>query len=311
MTDQASIAAAKWNGRHIDIGMREFLGIEGRHRLDACWDRIWVETPATREAFAVLHDCMNAPTDSKPQGLVLVGEADSGKTRTMQAFRDLHKPTIVPEAQFAEHRAIYIGAPDKPSMPIVYSAILDALNHPLFYHRDEVSLRKHTVKMVRGCNVGVIMIDELHDISRQRMSNALLDFLGQMKNFINDTRRPFVVGGVKVITEVLSQDDQIASRFPTVVELKPTRRKDFIEVVADFGRLLPLRRPSFEDDDEVFRILYDRTQGYIGLLSRLLRAACQEAIDTGTESVTRQLLLALPDRSVKAFAKTQRDKARG
>ena len=176
---------------------------------------------------------MNAPADSKPRGLVLVGESNAGKTRTMQAFRDLHKPQIVPDAQFAEYQAIYIGAPDEPSMPIVYNSILDALNHPLFYHRDEVTLRKHTVKMVRGCNVGVIMIDELHDISRQRMSNLLLDLLGQMKNFINDTGRPFVVGGVKVIAEILSQDEQIASRFPHVVEMKPISKKGFVDVLAD------------------------------------------------------------------------------
>src|SRR5215475_1118869 len=90
------------NGKLRDE-MREFLDIGGRDRLYACWDRIWIPTPSSEDAFLALQDCMNAAPSTKPRGLIITGDADTGKSRTMTAFRDKHPPKVNPNTEYAEH----------------------------------------------------------------------------------------------------------------------------------------------------------------------------------------------------------------
>lgn len=110
--------------------LQTFLAIEGRERLYACWDRIWVPTPSTKEAFLALQDCMASAPSSKPRGLVITGDADTGKSRTMKAFLDKYPPTLNPETEYAQHPVIYLLAPDNPSRTAVLKKILEALGHP-------------------------------------------------------------------------------------------------------------------------------------------------------------------------------------
>ena len=89
--------------------MQEFLDIEGRGRLGQCWNRVWVPTPSTKDAFVALQDCMNAAPSTKPRGLIITGDADTGKSRTMTAFRKLRDRLLSFPATVADRTA---SAPD-------------------------------------------------------------------------------------------------------------------------------------------------------------------------------------------------------
>jgi hypothetical protein len=286
---------------HVHPKMRDFLAIPGRERIARSWDRVYVPTSSTREAFVALKDCLNAMPSVKPEGLVIHGKVDTGKSRTMEAFRNAHPPVRTPGSEYVEHPVIYIEAPDRPDLTIVYLSILRALERPIGYNAKPDQLRIWTVRMIRSCKVGVIMMDELHDISRERMSNQLLDFFGSLKNFINETRRPFVIGGVDAVLTVLSRDEQLASRFENAVELRRFGKEEFKTIVRAFERLMPLhRRSDFQSDDALVEALYQRSdRGLIGRLSRLLEAACRTAIDTGEERITIDVLDKVPVKTLK------------
>ena len=89
----ASIAERDYSGAtHVHPKMREHLATEGRERITNAWAKVYVPTATTRDAFVALGDCMNAPPSVKPEGLVIYGKVDTGKSRTMEAFRDAHPP---------------------------------------------------------------------------------------------------------------------------------------------------------------------------------------------------------------------------
>ena len=280
--------------------MQEFLDIEGRGRLGECWDRVWVPTPSTKEAFIELQDCMNAAPSTKPRGLIITGEADTGKSRTMKAFRDLHQPRMDSESEYAEHPVIYLTAPDNPDPVIVLKKILAELGHPLRYNPSPADLRSHAVTMLKACRVGTIMIDEIHDISRDsRMNSKIVSFLVFMKSLINDTGRPFVVGGTQVVLDMIASEDQIAGRLNTVIKLKPFTMAEFAMILLAFERMLPLRRESrFRENEGLVQLTYTLTQGYIGRLNYLLEDACKIAIDSGEERITLSTIDRVRDRSI-------------
>ena len=279
--------------------MQEFLEIDGRERLYACWDRIWIPTPSTREAFVALQDCMNSAPSTKPRGLIITGEADTGKSRTMVAFRESNEPKLNPETEYAEHPVIYLTAPDNPSRTAVLKKILEALGHPLLYNASEEDLRNHTVRMLRGCAVGTVMIDEIGDIHREYVSGKVVEFLRFLKNLINETGRPFVVGGTPNILDLIGGEEQIAGRLNTVVRLRPFTLQEFVKIILAFERVLPLRHYSdFRSNEQLIEFAYRQSGGYIGRLSNLLHDACQVAIEDGSERISLSIIELARDRSI-------------
>lgn len=285
--------------------MQEFLEIEGRERLYSCWDRVYIPTPSTKEAFLALQDCMNAAPSTKPRGLIITGDSDTGKSRTMTAFRDLNPPRLDFETEYAEYPVIYMTAPDVPDPMVILKKILVELGHPLRYNASPADLRSHTVMMLKACRVGTVMIDEVHDIQRDnRMNSKIVDFLIFMKNLINETGRPFVIGGTQVVLDIIASDDQIAGRLNTVVRLKAFTLGEFVKVLLAFERMLPLRRASdFRSDEAAIQIAYSVSQGYIGRLNYLLHDACQVAIENGTERITAATLDLVKSRSIMSVGR--------
>ncbi len=279
--------------------MQEFLSINGRERLYACWDRIWIPTPSADEAFLALQDCMNAAPSTKPRGLIITGDADTGKSRTMTAFRDKHLPKVNRETEYAEHPVIYITAPDNPSRTAVLKKILDELGHPLLYNASDENLRAHTIRMLKGCAVGTVIIDEIGDIQRDYVSSKVVEFLRFLKGLINETGRPFVVGGTPVVLDLIGGEEQIAGRLNNVVRLKPFTLTEFVKILLAFERMLPLRKASnFRSDEALIRTTFDLSGGYIGRLSYLLHDACQVAIEDGSERITLATIEKVKDRSI-------------
>jgi hypothetical protein len=293
------------SNEHLRPEMHEFLAIDGRARLHACWHRIWIPTPWTREAFAALEDRIAAGPSTKPRGIIITGDADTGKSRTMTAFRDANRVADVDaDTEFSKHPAIYLRAPSTPSRMALLKSILQELGFPLLYNANEEDLRLHTINMLKKCQVGTVMIDEIGDISHEYLSNKVVEFLRFLKNLINETGRPFVVGGIPAILDLLGSDNQIAGRLDTVIRLLPFRlNKDFVTTVLSFGRLMPLRRPSELRDEALIQHLFTHSQGYMGRLSYYLHDACQVAIDSGEERITMDVLRKIPDRSILAVGR--------
>jgi hypothetical protein len=296
---------------HIHESMRKFADIPGRKRIGNCWNQIWVPTPSTRAAFIELNDCLNAAASTKPRGAIIVGEADTGKSRTMVEFRDRNcekskDPSYKNDSdgEYTEKPVVYIRAPDKPSRLAVYSKILAELGYPITYNPSEEALRLYTMRMINACQVKVILIDEMHDISRDTLSHQIVEFLRFLKNFINETGRPFVLAGVPVVLDLIASDTQIEGRFDNVIRLEALNESDFALIIAGFERMLPLRRPSqLRKNEPALRFVYDRCNGLIGRLSHFLEDACKIAIDTGEERITLEILERVPDRRIRTVGK--------
>lgn len=291
-------------GSHVKPTMRDFLAIDGRARLHACWDRIWIPTAATRDAFVTLQDCMDAGSSTKPRGAIITGEADTGKSSTLTAFRDANPAEDEPGSPYARFPVVYVQAPDSANIMALYKSILAAIGHPLLYNATEPDLKRHTVNMIRGCRVGTVIIDEIGDISNDRLTQKVVDFLRSLKSLINDTGRPFVVSGTPSVLDLIGNEEQIAGRLNNVVRLAPLSRSDFAKAVLAFEKLLPLRRPSdLRSQPETVLQLYTLTDGLIGRLSYLLHDACVVAIETKQERITAETVSKVKDRSIKTVGR--------
>ncbi len=292
------------NCEHVVADMRKYLAINGRDRVDECWDKIWVTTPGAREAFKVLKDCLRAPNSTKPDGITITGDPDTGKSYMLRRFAEENRVPDDVRREYSEHPAVYILAPAQPSFPIVLERILEELGHPGFHNQSSEMIERYTKRMMARCEVKVVIADELFDIKNNpRIQARTVEFTGALKNFINSTGRPFVASGVPELVDLLTSESQLVTRFETTVPLKPMTLKDFIPVLLAYQKQLPLRSPSnFEQDEEIINHLFARSNGYIGRLSRILRRACRLAIETKDERITLRILERVDSQSILTAA---------
>ena len=275
---------------HVRTEMREFLAIEGAARVDACWNRIWIHTPSTRLAFSMLQQCMNAHESTKPDGGVITGVSDTGKSFAMTRFRDLHKPTLAPDQEYAEHPAIYLATPDKLNRSGFYKKILLQMDFPIAYNANETDLRNFAMNRLKACKVGVVMLDELHDIGREHGPQTV-EYLRFIKGMVNECGRPFVAGGEPVVLDLLLSEKQMIGRFDNVVTMKAMTMKEFVTFVVAYEQMLPLRMPSrIRSNEALIQALWSLSEGYVGRLSRVMKAACRAAIESREERLTGEIL---------------------
>lgn len=291
---------------HVAPKMREYLAIDGRGRIDACWERIWVRTELTDKAFAALTDCLNAGNSTKPRGLMIVGEADTGKSRVLKAFRDAHPVECKAESEYASHPVVLINAPTKISRSAVLHAILQDLGEPILYKADEELLSRHTIRALQRCQVRIVMIDEFHDVTHGSLTAQIVSFLAFVKNLINGVGRPFVVCGLPRLRNVIATDPQMVGRLGSEIYLKRFTETQFLRALLTFELLLPLRLPSnLRDEPKIMQRIYARSQGYIGLLSILLQDACRTAIESGVEKITLKVLDDTPEPVIRSVGRQE------
>ena len=135
----------------------------------------------------------------------------------------------------------------------------------------------------------MMIVDEVHHllagtVREQRQS------LNQLKFLSNELRMPVVALGTSEALYAMQADPQIASRFEPVALPRWRESAGLREFVVNFGRLLPLCRPSPFGDKDVIQKLMAYSGGLTGKITTLLAQAAELAIRHKTESISLALL---------------------
>lgn len=269
-----------------------YLEIDGPERVGQCWPIIWVPTPQGQAAFSALDRLRLAPDSPKPVGLILMGESDTGKSRTMEEYAARYGSGIVdPKTEYAQFEVVYVLSPTKPDRPALLKRILAAIGHGVRGVIKEEALHDYAVDMLKLCGTKVILIDELQQVEELATNANVRAFLRGIKALINDTRRPVVVGGTRGIVDFLRSEPQIRSRVENRFEMKPMEVAEEVKALLTFERYLPLRRATdLRANPDTIGAIQSYSRGYIGRVARLLQAATYVAIETGEERLTRQMI---------------------
>lgn len=152
------------------------------------------------------------------------------------------------------------------------------------------------------CNTKVFLIDDIHYLKLSNESDRLVN--NHLKELMNHTSATFVYAGVGcrktgLFTEGHPKDEvawgQTRGRFayfpiePFDVET-PLGKSEWVNIVGAFENHLVLKNARKGMLIGLAPYLYERTGGFLGSLSSLVRLAANKAIRTGEEEITRGLL---------------------
>jgi hypothetical protein len=270
-----------------------------------------VRTAAFEELLAQMRRQLvcNEATDPVRWGTLLLGPAGAGKTELLKNLGRAYTGEQLARADISGALApslyvpcVHVAVPSERSLKAFNQTVLRFYGAPTDGTKDDMTQR--IIAIARACRTEVFLIDDINKVQPRYRDGA--ELAQHFKTLMQALPATFIFAGTPEAESRLlhrtdehgaSEVDQTGGRLvarevlPMAVGSREQNRQ-WAEVVKAFERFLILRdhEPKLLLQPETLAYLHDRTQGYLGSLSRLIRGAANEAIEAGGERITREVL---------------------
>lgn len=261
----------------------------------------WVSYSFAELLLTGVDDLIKNPRVIRPQGLLVSGDSQFGKSSFIERIKVLYKDTENSKLQTIKRVAAF-EMPGDPSIGRFLNVLLtQGLSKPEFITRNTDSLLRHTMFELQEAGVEMILIDEIQHIGNCQ-PRQLTVLLATIKSLVNRTKIPIVAFGIDDAAEIISKDEQLYSRFLRVDLPEFTSGHELKCLLATYESILPLKKPSNLAEDDLHYAILGRTNGSIGELTRLLQEAAVLAIKSGDEFIGIDLIKNMPFQSCRPAA---------
>lgn len=273
---------------HVVEKFRYMVDRPDEDRLNFLNEERWIGYDTAEEIITELKGLLNFPKRLKMPNLLIIGESNNGKTNIINRFYRLHgfphdenERLIMP--------VILAHAPASSNEKDLYIAILEAMNMPYQSKNTIAALSYQVIHLFKEYEVRMLIIDEFHSMfdgtprQQRRIMNSL-------KTLCNLVQIPIIGVGTESAERALLTDPQHKSRFG-VVRLPLWRLdRNFQKLLFRIEGVLPLKKPSNLKQPHLASLVHSISHGNLGNVHRLLAVCAKEAIISGTEQITEELL---------------------
>lgn len=275
--------------KHVHDKFRHIVSLSEQNRIDFLMEQRWVNYDIANIIMKMLLELMKHPKKSRMLNLLIVGDSNNGKTTLIRRFYDEHGSAYVNSDCDAVRPIIIAEAPTTANEKELYISIIERFSVPYSATAPIAKLRFQVIHLCREFHVNMLIIDEIHSLltgspkQQRQVMNAI-------KTLCNELQIPIVGVGTKPAVQVLHIDPQHASRFD-VAELPMWKLdKNFQNLLFQLEGVLPLKVASKIYKSEKATKIHVISGGNLGNVHRLLIECTKEAISSGTEEITMDIL---------------------
>lgn len=249
---------------------------ENQDAIDRLQRQCFVELATVQQFHAWLDDKRHCR-----QACRVIGDSRTGKTLACDAYR-------------LKHAAAAISG-DAPTVPVIYwHATTETGQRELFVGLLEhlqyritngtiADLRDRVYRLLRSCQVEMIILDEAHRFRPKTFSEIrdIFDLLGIA----------VVLVGTDRLDAVVRRDEQVHNRFMACHRFHRFDSQMLEDTTAIWEEyVLRLPQPSNLTSAAMQKILGAATRGYLGLLDEILRTAARQALQQDRSHIDVALL---------------------
>lgn len=274
---------------HLNKPTQVTASMDNSVRIEKVLCEKWIGYTRARKILGRLEALLNHPRTHRMPNLLLLGPTNNGKTLLLSKFFEDYKPTVTPSDTHLLVPVIYLQMPPKPDERKFYNAVLETLNAPQ-KDNDRIEKKHHQVlSILKKVETKMLIIDELHHILAGKYVNQR-SFLNLIKYLSNELRLVIVGAGIKDAYHAINTDPQMANRFEPALLPKWKWDEEYLRLLKSFEALLPLRKPSNLDREDIAIKILSMSEGIIGEMATILRKSAVAAIETKAECITKKLL---------------------
>lgn len=246
---------------------------------------------AFEDATRRLEQCFTyADEASEPICIALVGESRTGKSRALEECYRRNPKIRTPDGLSVP--ILRVKTPSKPTVIGLAELMLRAMDDPKWSAGTENDKTLRLGTLMSNAGTMMVMIDEFqhfYDKGTHKVMHHVADWL---KILVEDCKVALVVAGLPTCRAVLDQNEQLAGRFLSPIFMPrfdwrdDEQREEFIAILGAFHESLSQHFdiPALDGTDLAFRC-YCGTGGLIGYLTKFLRQAVWNALDSGNKII--------------------------
>ena len=274
---------------HLHPNTAKLLERTDAERQEAILAYKWIPYTRAQQVLGRMDDLLRYPAAHRMPNLLVVGDTNNGKTAILRRYAQAHASFTREEDGRLTWPVVYVQAPPEPDEKRFYDVILDRVGVPYRVNDRADKKQLQVIHVLRHLEVKLLIIDEIQHVLAGSLAKQRL-FLNVLKYMANELMIPLVCAGIRTAFNAIQHDEQLANRFEPVALPKWVPGEEYSRLLLSFEQLLPLRKASNLMEDALAHRLLAMSEGTIGELAKLLRAAAMKAIDSGTERITLPLL---------------------
>lgn len=279
--------------RKLSDRATELLGTSDEERLAHIDKPVFISYEHAAGILAEMEDLLSHPKTNRMPNMLIVGRSDNGKTEILKEFLTRHPAEDRRELDTIYAPVVYIQSPPGPTEHIFLNKFLMMLGATAQPNDSADRKLMQLLDIMPRIQTKILLIDELSallagSVTKQRF------FLNMLKYLSNELQISIVAAGTVEAEYAVRSDAQIKSRFPSRILPRWKENKDFRSLLYNFEYVLPLKQPSEIYKGELAGKLYGLSEGVIGEVAKILRSAAKQAIKTGEERITMDVIAQCP-----------------
>jgi hypothetical protein len=249
----------------------------------------WIGYSRAKVLLDRLEDLMTYPKKHRMPNLLIVGDTNNGKSMIINRFASKYPAYDCPDEEAIHVPVLLIESPPVPSEGRLYDKILSTLFAPYRINDKPEKKQREVINLIRKIGTRVIMLDEIHNLLAGSSSKQK-EYLNVIKELGNELQIPIVGAGTKDALRAVNTDPQLGNRFEPFALQRWENNDEFLQLLASFEHMLPLRSPSDLTDEELAMKLLVMSEGLIGELSEILIRATVFALQNNKEKIGKTTL---------------------
>ncbi len=260
------------------------LNFDGHGQIDLPlvprpWKETWV--PYGR-AFAILMSLkklVSQEPSNRPQGVVLYGDTNNGKTMLARTFRDrINEEHAADTGADDKVPVVYVQTPPEGDINTLLWLLLRELNVPTPVSATATRRYAQLLHVLPQSGTKMLIFDEVHNVLAATR-NGQEKFLQVLKFLSNELRIPIMCIGTVEVLRAIQTNQQNGNRFEPISLGRWRYGKPFITFANGLAKSMGIDHKEFFQDSDFTSSLHLMSEGLTGELRRILAHATSAAIE--------------------------------
>lgn len=271
------------DGAHLKETKRWMLDLPDKDRIAVILRHFWVDYPQADNISIIVKNMIYADGRVHAPCLLIAGESGSGKSSIARHIKDISHDW--------SSKIAYMSCAETCTQMKFKDSVLSALGGPnLPGWSSRRGVPGELEKFIKLNETKALVIDEFHDamLANKSEQQKNLSFLKGL------SAEPFMLSiialGTPLAVNALSIDPQLFRRFDFVNLRDWEEDEIFRSFLASIAENLPLKKPSVLYKKEVVKYLLSESKGNMSSVLDILRFGAVQAIVSGEEHITVDLL---------------------